>query len=244
MRRGALILALILAACSGAEERAPDTPPTGAVAAAPAPTPAPTSAAKPVDCGDERNGGYDNAKVCYYDQCNKGDAEACRMAESFNGNLYPTYLLDTVDCGDGSGTGPRHTKSCWIAACRAGNRDACDIAESDRPLHVIFGVSPGSQKLESMAYIDAREEILSMGWRPVEGPCSGGGVGESCPDFPEVGNCQGTGIAYCDMTFRRADRCLVVVTTGGYPSRTSPDDTNVAWVRFHKAPCKKDPNDP
>jgi hypothetical protein len=40
-----------------------------------------------VDCGDARNGGYDNAKACYYDQCDKGDAEACRMAGSFNGNL-------------------------------------------------------------------------------------------------------------------------------------------------------------
>jgi hypothetical protein len=91
MRRGALILSLMLAACSGTEERAPDTPPTGAVTAASASTPAPTpaSAAKRVDCGDERYGGYDNAKACYYDQCNKGDAEACRMAESFNGNLFP-----------------------------------------------------------------------------------------------------------------------------------------------------------
>jgi hypothetical protein len=87
MRHGALILALILAACSVANERAPDTPPTNAVAAAPAP--APTSTRNPVDCGDARNGGYDNAKACYYDQCNKGDAEACRLAQSYNGNLSP-----------------------------------------------------------------------------------------------------------------------------------------------------------
>ena len=91
MRRGALILALLLAACSAADERTPDTPPTDAVTAAPASTPAPspTSAAERVECGDERYGGYDNAKSCYYDQCNKGDAEACRMAESFNGHLVP-----------------------------------------------------------------------------------------------------------------------------------------------------------
>ena len=89
MRRGAFLLALLLAACSGSDGRAPDTPPTGAVAAAPAPAPTPTQSATPVDCGDERNGGYDNAKACYYDQCNKGDAEACRMAESYNGNLFP-----------------------------------------------------------------------------------------------------------------------------------------------------------
>ncbi|MCL9999267.1 MAG: hypothetical protein NBV68_07790 [Erythrobacter sp.] len=92
MRRGAFILALLLAACAGADERAPDTPPTSrpTVVASTAPAPADaSSAATPVDCGDERNGGYDNAKACYYDQCNKGDAEACGMAESYNGNLYP-----------------------------------------------------------------------------------------------------------------------------------------------------------
>lgn len=45
MLRGAILLALLLAACSGADERAPDPPPTEAVAAAPAPAPAPASAA-------------------------------------------------------------------------------------------------------------------------------------------------------------------------------------------------------
>lgn len=89
MRRGSFLLALFLAACSASDERAPDTPPTNAVAAAPAPAPAPSPSATPVDCGDNRNGGYDNAKACYYDQCDKGDAEACQMAESFNGNLFP-----------------------------------------------------------------------------------------------------------------------------------------------------------
>lgn len=45
MRRGALLLALLLAACSGADERVPDPPPTEAVVETPAPTPAPAYAA-------------------------------------------------------------------------------------------------------------------------------------------------------------------------------------------------------
>lgn len=192
MRRSASLLALLLAACSGADERAPDAPPTEAAAATPAPTPA--SAAERVDCGDERNGGYDNAKACYYDQCNKGDAEACRMAKSFNGNLFP----------DGD---------------------------------------PAKVRLEGKAYSDARAVILSLGWSPLEGPCIGGGAGEAtCSDFPEIGNCSGTGVGYCDMTFRRKDRCLTVVTTGGAPDRKDPEGVTVDWVRFSKAPCSKDPN--
>jgi hypothetical protein len=200
MRRGALILALMLAACSGADERAPDTPPTGAVAAAPAPTPAParTSAAARVDCQDERNGGYDNAKVCYYDQCDKGDLEACGMAESFNGNMF-----------------------------QEGGADP-----------------PEGLPVEEMSYLDARKIILGKGWVPLQGPCSGFTANDSCSDFPEVGYCQGTGLAHCDMNFRRGERCLVVVTTGGYPNPAYPEDSLVQWVRFHDAPCKKDPNDP
>lgn len=199
MRCGAFILALPLAACSGAGDNAPDAPPTDAVAAVSAPTPAPAApapaaAAERVDCLDERNGGYGNAKACFYDQCDKGDAEACRMAESFNGNLFQ---------------------------------------EGD----------PAKVRLEDMAYSDAREVILSLGWSPLEGPCMGGGAGEAtCSDFPEIGNCSGTGVGYCDMTFRREDRCLTVVTTGGAPDRTDPEGVAVEWVRFSKAPCSKDPN--
>jgi len=195
MRRGAFLLALLLAACSAADERAPDTPPTDAVAAAPAATPAPASAAARVDCSDERNGGYGNAKECYFATCKQGDAEACRMAESYNGNLYP----------DGD---------------------------------------PKGLRLEDMAYLDAREVILALGWSPVEGPCMGGGTGETtCSDFPEIGNCSGTGVGYCDMAFRRKDRCLAVVTTGGAPDRTDPEGVAVDWVRFSKAPCDKDPSE-
>jgi hypothetical protein len=242
MRCGAFILALLLVACSDADEQAPDTPPTGAVAAAPAPAPAPIPAIEPVDCGDERNGGYGNAKVCYYDQCNKGDAEACRMAETYNGNLYPSYLLDTVDCGDGSGTGPRHSKSCWIEACRQGIREACDIATSERPLRAIFGVADTAPRLEEMNYLDARKVIIRLGWQPLDGNCDA--ISQAtCIDFPEIGNCSGTGLGFCDMHFRRGKRCLTIVTTGDTPDRAQPDRTSVEWVRFTKAPCAKDPGE-
>jgi hypothetical protein len=209
----------------------------------PPPAPAATPVALPLNCQDADSGGYGNAKACYYDQCDKGDAEACRMAESYNGNLYPTDILDKVDCGDGSGSGPKHSKSCFFEACRQGIRDACDIATSDRPLDVIFGVSSGSQKLEDMDYLEARKVVLSLGWQPVEGPCDA--ISQAtCADFPEIGNCSGTGLGFCDMHFRRADRCLTVVVTEGPPDMANPEGAPVDWVRFSKAPCKKDPNDP
>lgn len=203
MRCGAFILALPLAACSGAGDNAPDAPPTDAVAAVSASTPvpaapAPAAAAERVDCRDERNGGYGNAKACFYDQCDKGDAEACRMAESFNGNLF-----------------------------QEGDADP-----------------PEGLPLEEMNYLDARKIILGKGWVPLAGPCSGFTASDTCADFPEAGYCQGTGLAHCDMNFRRGARCLVVITTGGYPNPAKPEDSRVQWVRIHDAPCKKDPNDP
>lgn len=194
MRFVALAFVVLLAACSPPQqqEASADATPASAQASALTATPSPT--ATPVDCQDEQSGGYGNAKECYYATCKQGDAQACRMAESFNGNLFP----------DGD---------------------------------------PDKARLEDMAYLDAREVILTLGWSPVEGLCMGGGAGEgTCSDFPEIGNCSGTGVGYCDMTFRRKDRCLTVVTTGGTPDRSEPEGVAVDWVRFSKAPCDKDPN--
>lgn len=242
MRAAALILALCLAACSAGGEREAETPQTAPTSAASPPSPEPTPDARPINCQDETNGGFGNAKECYDATCEKGDAEACRMAESFNGNLYPTDILDTVDCGDGSGSGPRHAKSCYFVACRDGNRAACDIAASPRTLREIFGSADAAPRLEDMTYLDARKVILDLGWQPLGGPCEGIINDAVCAAFPEIGNCSGTGLGYCDMTFRRGDRCLVVVTTGGSPDRSQPEGTSVDWVRFHAAPCSKDPN--
>ena len=88
MRLVAFAYMILLAACSPqAQEASADPMPASTQASAPATAPSPT--ATPVDCGDERSGGYGNAKECYYATCKQGDAVACRMAESFNGNLYP-----------------------------------------------------------------------------------------------------------------------------------------------------------
>lgn len=195
MRCVAFLLALLLAACSSADERAPDPPPAEEVAAAPAPAPTPalTSAAERVDCLDERNGGYHNAKVCYYDQCDKGDAVACRMAESYNGNLFP----------DGD---------------------------------------PKGLRLEDMTYPEAREVILGMGWIPAGEDCGGGGTGETtCADFPEIDYCSGVEQGYCDMAFRRGDRCLDVLTTEGPPERGVSHRPYVKEVSFRKGPCHTAP---
>lgn len=240
MRFVAFAFVILLAACSPQEQKATaEQAPASAQALVPVAAPSPT--AIPVDCGDERSGGYANAKECYQATCKQGDAEACRMAESYNGNLSPTDILDKVDCGDGSGSGPKHSKSCYLDACRQGIREACEIATSDRPLRAIFGVTDAAPQLEDMAYLGARKVILGLGWQPLGGPCEGV-LQATCTDFPEIGNCSGTGVGYCDMTFRRADRCLTVVTTGGAPDRAEPESVAVDWVRFSKAPCNKDPN--
>lgn len=200
MRRGALILALCLAACSpgaerGGETRQADASPAVSQAT---PLPSPTPVAKRIDCDDGADGGFDNAKTCHYAACKQGDPKACRMAESHNGNLFP-----------------------------AGGADP-----------------PEGLPLGEMNYIDARKVILGKGWVPLDGPCSGFTADDACSAFPEVGYCQGTGLAQCDMNFRRGERCLVVVTTGGYPNPAYPEDSLVQWVRIHDAPCTKDPNDP
>lgn len=243
-RLAALAAALLLTACSAGDDSAADTAraPEGAPSAAAKAAVSPAVVKPPINCQDEQSGGYANAKECYQATCKHGDAKACRMAESFNGNLYPTDILDKVDCGDGSGSGPKHTKSCYFAACRDGYRAACDIAASPRTLREIFGSADAAPRLEDMDYLEARKVILALGWQPLGGPCEG--VSQAtCTGFPEIGNCSGTGLGYCDMTFRRADRCLVVVTTGGSPDRSGPGGTSVDWVRFYKAPCAKDPNE-
>jgi hypothetical protein len=92
-------------------------------------------------------------------------------------------------------------------------------------------------KLEGMAYPKARRVILGYGWKPVSGNCGGGGTTESiCKKFPEIGNCSGTGVGFCDMLFVRKRRCLSIVTVGG-----PPPDAVVRDVVFSAGPCSKNP---
>ena len=77
--------------------------------------------------------------------------------------------------------------------------------------------APQPKRLEGMIYVDAREVILGMGWRPLDGPCEGIMGEKICAQFPEIDNCSGTGLGFCDMHFARGKRCLTVITVGGPP---------------------------
>ena len=94
-------------------------------------------------------------------------------------------------------------------------------------------------RLEDVEYLKARQIILSYGWVPVPGNCGGPDVDDHvCSTYPEVGNCTGVGIGFCDMTFRKANRCLRLVTIAGAP-QDEPGDTEVREVTFSKGACLK-----
>lgn len=96
-------------------------------------------------------------------------------------------------------------------------------------------------RLENMEYLKARKVILSYGWAPVRGDCSGPDVDDHiCATYPEIGNCTGVGIGYCDMTFKRGTQCLSLVTIGGAP-QDRPADTEVRDVSFWRSRCAKNP---
>ena len=95
-------------------------------------------------------------------------------------------------------------------------------------------------KLEGLSYPAARQLIVGYGWLPLQGECGGGASSnETCRDYPEIGNCAGTGIGLCDMTFARKDRCLLVVTVGGAPRMTRSREPVVRDVQFSPSPCTK-----
>ena len=99
-------------------------------------------------------------------------------------------------------------------------------------------------KLEGMSYTHARPIILKFGWKPLRGNCGGGGATDTiCKEYPEVGNCSGTGMAFCDMTFVRRARCLTVITAGGPPDTDEHEHAVVRDVLFGPGPCSKDPNE-
>ncbi len=102
---------------------------------------------------------------------------------------------------------------------------------------------PKKMRLEDMSYPDAREVILGMGWTPAGENCGGGGTGETtCADFPEIDYCSGVEMGYCAMTFRRANRCLSVLTTEGPPERSVSGRPFVKDVSFRKGPCQTQPS--
>ena len=93
-------------------------------------------------------------------------------------------------------------------------------------------------KLEGMVYVKARPVILGYGWKPLHGDC-GGADKATCANYPEVGNCSAGGYGFCDMTFIRRNRCLVVVTVGGEPQTNKRGEPVVHDVQFRVSPCSK-----
>ena len=133
-----------------------------------------------------------------------------------------------------------NTKTCVMISCRTGDQPSCELAETYNGNLWADGEPTKTLKLEEMDYFSARKVILGFGWVPLAGPCQGGGVGDvTCRQFPEIGYCQGTGPAFCDMHFSRANRCLVVVTKGGPPDSDGPNDSHVEHVNFGPGPCSK-----
>jgi hypothetical protein len=94
-------------------------------------------------------------------------------------------------------------------------------------------------KLEGMSYPKARRVVLSYGWKPLLGECIGGGTSDDiCKRYPEIGNCSGTGLGFCDLYFinkNNKKRCLTLITVGGPPGA----DSVVQDVIFSNAPCQK-----
>lgn len=58
-----------------------------------------------------------------------------------------------------------------------------------------------------------------------------------CEAFPEINNCSGSGLGYCDMTFTRPDRCLIVVTIGGRPDTSATGETKIGGSTVQEGAC-------
>ena len=160
-----------------------------------------------------------------------------------NGSALNAAFCDTEEASQIYG----NQKGCVIVACEGGDKQSCGIAQ-------IYATSLGPDdgiterprepaKLEGMDYSKARRTIVGYGWTPTPGECVQGTSEQACKSFPEIGNCSGTGLGFCDMNFTRRDRCLSVVTTGGPPDGALDGEPSIRDVRFYRGPCHKDPNE-
>ena len=130
-------------------------------------------------------------------------------------------------------------KGCAMAACDRGDQESCEIARTFAEQHM---PRQDPSRLVGRDYNEARQMILAMGWAPLGGPCQGTFGEGACRRFPEIGNCSGTGLGFCDMTFQRRGRCLTIITIGGLPGGEADGEPSVRDVIFSRAPCRKDPN--
>ena len=79
-------IALLLAGCGKASPETPPQRPTPIAEVTLASEVLPVNAAFCLsEAVYER---YNNTKECAYEACSQGDAEACELAESYNGNLW------------------------------------------------------------------------------------------------------------------------------------------------------------
>ena len=95
-------------------------------------------------------------------------------------------------------------------------------------------------KLEGMEYPKARKIILGYGWVLSPGNCTGidRNYDNSCARFPEIENCSGTGVGYCDMDFAKPGQCLTVTTVGGPPGNAGKgEETIVDEIYFSRHRC-------
>ena len=149
---------------------------------------------------------------------------------------------------DNAGSAFDNAKECFMLACSLRDRASCGWAAtyngSGPPIESPpTGSSPRANsspaRWELLAYVEARRTILDSGWQPLSGPCEGFVGDEVCRKYPEIGNCSGTGLGFCDMHFERNGHCLVVITTGGHPRSEEPGETHVEDVVVRKGPCDK-----
>ena len=119
------------------------------------------------------------------------------------------------------------------------NLQAPGAAPASRVNHE-SAVAAKPARLEGMPYLKARAIILRYGWLPFKGECSGAGVSDRiCGLYPEIGNCTGNGIGFCDMSFYRQNHCLIVVAIGGAPDEEGSGDSKVRDVTFRRTPCRR-----
>jgi hypothetical protein len=65
-------------------------------------------------------------------------------------------------------------------------------------------------------YGSARASLMALGWEPAPSPTQSCAPGfeERCAAYPEAETCRGTGIAACDMLWRKSGRLIEVQTFG------------------------------
>lgn len=230
-----LSLAALLAGCQPADEgKAPDKPTSATAEASAATNSNPVS--HPLDAkplmnqaeaeNDHCRGGHgdnpETMRACNRRQKLLTELERRGWCLEENAEQHWVRCADDPDYRPGQyGSEPPYTEE--------------DIREASRS---------NTAKLEGMSYGRARTIILEYGWKPAPGECVGGAMDYStCKRFPEIGNCSGTGLGFCDMTFVRKDRCLSLVTVGGAPGDDEDSEPVVRDVRFSRGPCQKDPNE-